>query len=150
LTTRPLFAYGTLRDPDILSAVLGRSVPASAQLTARAPGYAAVHCPGRSYPALIERPGEAALGIVLKGLSTLDIAMLDAFEGDEYRRVPITVATRDGASLVDAYLPALAIPADAARWTLEGWTRGHKAQMLLDEAGTAQQVRQRLLGRATS
>lgn len=147
MTTRPLFAYGTLRDPDILSAVLGRSVPDHARQLARAPGYAAVHYPGRSYPALIEDPAAAAPGLVLEGLSPLDIAMLDAFEGDEYRRVPITVTTATGALLADAYLPSLDIPADATPWTLEAWTRDHKAQMLAD---AAQQSRQRLKGRSTT
>ena len=150
MTTRPLFAYGTLRDPDILAAVLGRSVPDQARLLAQAPGYAAVHYPGRSYPALIENPTAAALGLVLEGLSTQEIAMLDVFEGDEYRRVPITVTTATGAQLADAYLPALTIPADATPWTLEGWTRDHKAQMLANDVRTAQQLRQRLLGRVTT
>ena len=52
-----LFVYGTLRDPQLLSAVLGR--PATG-LNAAAPGYAAVHYPGRIYPALVRRPGSAA------------------------------------------------------------------------------------------
>lgn len=150
MTTRPLFAYGTLRDPDILAAVLGRSIPDDVRLMARAPGYAAVHYPGRFYPALIENPTEAALGLVLDGLSTVEIAMLDAFEGDEYQRLPITVVTANGALLADTYLPALAIPTDAAPWTLKGWARDHKAQMLAGELGTAEQLRQRLLGRFTT
>ena len=73
---RPLFAYGTLRDPDILWAILGRSIPDHARLMARAPGYAAVHYPGRTYPALIGNPMEAAPGLVLDGLSPLDVAVL--------------------------------------------------------------------------
>ena len=48
-----LFVYGTLRDPDVLGAVLGR--PATG-LNAAAPGYAVVNYPGRVYPALLRRP----------------------------------------------------------------------------------------------
>ena len=52
----PLFVYGTLRDPDVLAAVLGH--PHLLHQAAEANGYAALHYPGRSYPALVASPGQ--------------------------------------------------------------------------------------------
>ena len=57
---RPLFVYGTLRDPDLLAAVLGRPLAACEILAAVAPGFRAAHYPNRIYPALIRAPGAAA------------------------------------------------------------------------------------------
>ena len=62
--TLPLFVYGTLRDPDLLAAVLGRKLRPGGQHMARAPGFRAVHYPGRIYPALIRVPGAAAEGLL--------------------------------------------------------------------------------------
>jgi hypothetical protein len=58
--TLPLFVYGTLRDPDLLAAVLGRKLRPAGQHVARAPGFRAIYYPGRIYPALIREPGAAA------------------------------------------------------------------------------------------
>src|SRR3569623_38566 len=54
---RPLYVYGTLRDPDVLELVLGRVLAGAA---ATAPGYRAEGMPGRSYPGLRRQPGANA------------------------------------------------------------------------------------------
>ena len=85
----PLFVYGTLRDPDLLAAVLNRPLHPGALLPARAPGFRAVPYPSRLYPALIRSPGATAEGLLLTDLSPFERDLLDAFEGDEYLRGPI-------------------------------------------------------------
>ena len=45
--TRPLFVYGTLRDPELLSAVLGRPLRAGEALGAVAPGFRAAEWAGK-------------------------------------------------------------------------------------------------------
>lgn len=42
MTPAPLFLYGTLRDPDILAAVLGRTVAVRQLIAATAPDCVAV------------------------------------------------------------------------------------------------------------
>ena len=74
----PLFAYGTLRDPDLLARVLARPLNAEAMLAAVAPGFRAVHYPGRAYPALVRAPGAAAEGVVLTDLTPFERDLLDA------------------------------------------------------------------------
>ena len=136
-----LFVYGTLRDPDVLGAVLGR--PATG-LNAAAPGYAVVNYPGRVYPALLRRPGSAAPGLVLTHISSFEIDLLDAFEGDEYRREIIAVMIDEDLHEAFAYLPAVAVTGQS-EWTLAAWQREHKTRVLAGERATAEQLRARLI-----
>lgn len=110
----PLFVYGTLRDPDVLAAVLGRTrivaVPAT---LAR---YRTAVYPERTYPGLAPALGASAAGLLLTGIGELDLALLDAFEADEYRRAAVTVATADGDRAAEVYLPVVAIGPDARDW----------------------------------
>jgi len=135
----PLFVYGTLRDPDILAAVLGRRSVAG--VTAVLHGYRAVLYPGRSYPALAPARGWSAAGLLIAGLLPEDFAALDAFETQEYRREPVRVETAAGPAEAQTYMPAVEIGADAPEWTLEEWTLRHKAAMLSGELGHRPQPR---------
>jgi hypothetical protein len=141
----PLFAYGTLRDPDLLAAVLGRPLRPLGLHPARAPGFRAVHYPGRIYPALIRVPGAAAEGLLLTDLSAFERDLLDAFEGDEYRRAPIAVMVAEDLFEADAYLPAIAIRDPGADWSLARWQAEHKPRVLSAEAATAADIRTRLI-----
>lgn len=129
----PLFLYGTLRDPDILAAVLGRVVAARQLVGATAPGCASVYFPHRLYPALVQRPGRAAPGLLLAEATIDDLLALDAFEGDEYRRGPVQAMTATGPVAAEVYWPAIAIAPSAPEWTLERWMREHKALVLTRE-----------------
>ena len=141
----PLFAYGTLRDPDLLSRVLARPLNAEAMLGAVAPGFRAVHYPGRAYPALVRAPGAAAEGVVLTDLTPFERDLLDAFEGDEYRRQLVPVMIGEELHEAFAYLPAIAVAGDAAAWTLAEWQRMHKPRVLAGEQATADQLRLKLI-----
>lgn len=137
-----LFVYGTLRDPELLAAVLGR--PATG-LNAAAPGFAVVRYPGRVYPALVRRPGGVAVGAVLTDLSAFEMDLLDAFEGGEYRREFLAVVIHEELHEAFAYLPVIAIPADAPAWTLREWQDEHKARVLAGERATAEELRAKLI-----
>lgn len=139
-----LFAYGTLQDPDILAAVLGRTVLAKAIKAANAPGFGVVYYPGRVYPALVAMLDQTAAGIIVEGLEPLDMVMLDAFEGDEYRRETIDVLLAGKPVQAQAYLPVIEVPADSPMWSLQQWTMTHKPNVFADEAKTAQDLRQSL------
>jgi gamma-glutamylcyclotransferase (GGCT)/AIG2-like uncharacterized protein YtfP len=139
-----LFVYGTLRDPDLLSGVLGRSGKV-AGVAAAAPGFVAVHYPGRIYPALVRRPGSAAPGMALTDLTAFEIDLLDAFEGDEYRRGIIPVVIDEELHEAFAYLPVVMIPPNAPEWTLRAWQEEHKARVLAGEQATADELRAKLI-----
>ncbi|SHF97595.1 gamma-glutamylcyclotransferase family protein [Devosia limi] len=150
MSAEPLFAYGTLRDGDILAGVLGRRLAPGAIRPAKAPGYRAVYCPGQVYPGLALAPDSAAPGLVLDSLTPDDIAILDAFEGPLYRRATISVVTGTGSVVVSAYLPVTPAPADADAdadaWSLEHWTLHHKPAALTPELRIAARARHDRLG----
>ena len=140
----PLFAYGTLRDGDILAGVLGRDLTPTAIRSASASGYRAVYCPGQVYPVLAPAPDGVAPGVVLDGLTPTDFAILDAFEGPLYRRITIAVTTGAGSEVVSTYLPITPAPADAPSWSLEHWTLHHKPAALAPELDIAARARRDL------
>lgn len=123
-----LFAYGTLRDPDVLRAVLGR-VPAT-DAGARMHGHVALTVVGDSYPILVPRAGAVTPGSILAGLGAADWLALDRYEGPGYRRLPVRVSTADGMVAADAYFPLRGLRATDAAWDLADWTRRHKPAFL--------------------
>jgi gamma-glutamylcyclotransferase (GGCT)/AIG2-like uncharacterized protein YtfP len=141
---RPLFVYGTLRDHEMLAAVLGRT-PGAQPLAATAPGFRAVPYPGRSYPALVRRPGATAAGLLLTDLTPFERDLLDAYEGEEYRRGIVPVIVDFELHEADAYLPAVAITDAAAAWSLRRWQHQHKAAALVAERAAAAELRARLV-----
>lgn len=143
----PLFVYGTLRDPDLLAAVLGRPLRAGTVHAARAPGFKVVPYPRRVYPALVRSPGGTAEGLLITGLSPFERDLLDAWEGDEYRRGPIATMLADEPELheADAYLPLVSLPNAAHEWSLSRWQVEHKARAVVDGSAEAARIRERLI-----
>jgi gamma-glutamylcyclotransferase (GGCT)/AIG2-like uncharacterized protein YtfP len=88
-----LFAYGTLRFPDVLVALLGR-VPE--HTPAIAEGWRVAALDGRVYPVLV--PGEgAAGGVLISGLTGDEWRVIDAYEDDFYALERLTlVGGREG------------------------------------------------------
>ena len=140
-----LFVYGTLRDPDLLAGVLARPLNGAAMLAAAAPGFRAVHYPGRIYPALVRAPGARAEGLVLTDLTPFERDLLDAYEGDEYQRTLIPVMIGEELHETFAYLPVAAVPAEARPWTLAVWQATHKLRVLGSERAAADALRARLI-----
>ena len=113
-----LFAYGTLRAPELLAAVIGHTAPA---VDAIARGHRVVYYPGRTYPALIAARGHDAPGTLVSGLSQADITQLDLFEGSEYERRGIKVRVEGKLVSAEVYWPLASIAADAPSWRYEDW-----------------------------
>jgi gamma-glutamylcyclotransferase (GGCT)/AIG2-like uncharacterized protein YtfP len=75
-----LFAYGTLRFPEVLTALLGR-VPYHEPATVA--GWRVAALSGRVYPVLVPGPGTAD-GVLITGLSAGEWRLIDAYEDDFY------------------------------------------------------------------
>ena len=126
----PLFVFGTLRDPAVLSLVLGRGVATVAARGAQLPGHVAVTVTGETYPVLQVRPGGSAPGLLLAGLDAGDLSRIAFFEGEEYVFQSATVHTAAGRE------PALLCAERHARagvrrpWVLEEWQREHRDDFL--------------------
>lgn len=74
-----LFAYGTLRDPNLLAVVLGH-VFSGSRRPAVIYGFRRQHVEGFDFPAIVREEGGRIDGILLEGLSAKDLANLDAYE----------------------------------------------------------------------
>ncbi len=146
---RPLFFYGTLRDRELLEAVLGHPVAPSDVSEARAPHYRTVVYPGRVYPGIIGAPGSAAEGTLVHDVTDFDRDVLDAFEGEEYERRPILVEVAGEIEEADVYWPTTDIPADAPGWTFADWERDHKSHVLVTDGLQARELRLLLMEAGT-
>jgi hypothetical protein len=142
---RPLFVYGTLCDADLVAAVLGHPLDRRNIAPAVAPGYRISFYPARIYPALLRAPGGAAEGQLLLGLTSFDLAVLDAYEGAEYQRGIVPAIVDEELHEADAYLPAAPVAPDAEPWSLAAWQANHKADALVADGRTAEAIRARLL-----
>jgi gamma-glutamylcyclotransferase (GGCT)/AIG2-like uncharacterized protein YtfP len=114
-----LFAYGTLRVPSIVQAVLGY-VPASKR------GVLHDHFRGtiqdKVYPGITPRLGERVSGLVYDLQSPKDLRLLDDYEGSLYERFVVTVATERTTLDVLAYIVR---PSRLGELTEEAWSLPH-------------------------
>jgi gamma-glutamylcyclotransferase (GGCT)/AIG2-like uncharacterized protein YtfP len=100
----PLFVYGTLLFPPVLERVIGRRPE---MCRAAAPGFAARKMPDVIWPGMISLEMSVAGGCLLLDLTPEELALLDAWEGEPYRRKEIDVVddlgrvVSAGAYLVD-------------------------------------------------
>jgi gamma-glutamylcyclotransferase (GGCT)/AIG2-like uncharacterized protein YtfP len=90
-----LFAYGSLMCADIMSAAAGLNCAGE---PARLAGYARHPVVGEAYPGVMPQPSASVSGVLYRDLDAAAFARLDAFEGDLYDRISLTVELADGAS----------------------------------------------------
>ncbi|RYI99305.1 MAG: gamma-glutamylcyclotransferase [Acetobacteraceae bacterium] len=105
-----LFLYGTLLDPRVLVRQSGEPALPRRLRPARLPGYARVALRGTPYPTLVARPGTVTEGALLRAGSAA-YARLAAYEGADYRLVPVRVQTGRG-------------PMRARAWMAPRWRTG--------------------------
>jgi ADP-ribose pyrophosphatase len=125
-----LFFYGTLRDRDVLQAVLGRHFEGEMR-KALLRGYRPVTARGQTYPVLAEDAADAAEGALAGPLTEGDVARLVAYEGPDYDLVEKPVETADGTTVRAAlFVPRAHVAHDPGRWSFEEWLSRHKALWL--------------------
>ncbi|KAK4461794.1 hypothetical protein QBC42DRAFT_177730 [Cladorrhinum samala] len=100
---RPLFIYGTLLSPRLLSVVLtGTSANAQLVLPLLAPasveGFARRALNHKDYPAAVPSAGSRMHGYLLSPLTRSQRKKLDNFEGETYEPTSVTVHTVQGNS----------------------------------------------------
>lgn len=91
------FTYGSLMWADIMARVCG---PDGLSAQAPRPATLADHVRrpvlGQDYPAVVPQAGASVAGLLWVDLPEDAWPRLDAFEGDEYRRVEVLVTLPDG------------------------------------------------------
>jgi gamma-glutamylcyclotransferase (GGCT)/AIG2-like uncharacterized protein YtfP len=113
----PLFVYGTLSFPEVVSALLGRTVSGRPAFIG---GHRRVILKGKIYPAVIKSDGLVE-GTLLEDLSAEELILLDTFEDDFYKRTAVTAELENDQRIqADCYI----IPPDSLNLVLEDlWDR---------------------------
>jgi gamma-glutamylcyclotransferase (GGCT)/AIG2-like uncharacterized protein YtfP len=88
-----LFAYGTLRFPELIRHLIGR-VPDQADAVLN--GYVRFRIRHADYPGIFARPGSQVDGTVFSGITPEEWRTLDEYESDLYLRQPVTVMLTNG------------------------------------------------------
>ncbi|MDN5787215.1 gamma-glutamylcyclotransferase [Pseudorhodobacter sp.] len=114
-----LFIYGTLCHAPLLHLVLGR-VPEAHPAVLR--GHAVYWAVGHDFPLIVPEPGGEAVGTLLSGLTTEDLARLDCYEGPfGYGTQRRMVETAQGEVQALVYLPTPGQWQPGAPWSLTDW-----------------------------
>lgn len=135
----PLFIYGTLRHPQIRSAVLQRDTGADDVLeAAELANYGVYQVVGASYPQLVAEQGALAVGACWYGLTADDFSILDRFEGANYHRVPVNVRVRGRNLTTDQMIAAQMYHCDIGLpigdiWSFEAWCKTGLASFLSND-----------------
>lgn len=117
-----IFTYGSLMFPEVWQRVVqGHYRFASAAVD----GYARFTVAGETYPGMVARTGATVSGVLYFDVDERDIAALDTFEGEDYRRETVRMVLDDGSSAEAGtylYLPPqklLESPWDPERFQVE-------------------------------
>jgi gamma-glutamylcyclotransferase (GGCT)/AIG2-like uncharacterized protein YtfP len=113
-----IFTYGSLMYPPVWSRVVAGTYQHRGG-TIR--GYTRRRLSGEVYPALIPETEESAVeGVLYLDVSAPDVAALDHFEGEEYRRTPVAIGV-DGGEIIDAWTYLYLYPerTEAVAWEPE-------------------------------
>lgn len=96
--TRHVFTYGSLMFHDVWKPIVSRPL---ASVAAVLQDFAREGVRGQRYPGIRREAGAHSPGRLYLNVDDDELARLDAFEGDEYRResVQVSVTTRDGRAL---------------------------------------------------
>jgi len=118
-----LFFYGTLRYAALLELVLGRPETGLDTCEAELGGHGVFAVDGQSFPALEERDGHVVHGLLVRGLSDLDVAALNFYEGGfDFSPRKISVQTQDGQqATADVFFPKPGQWKTGADWDLQDW-----------------------------
>lgn len=125
------FFFGTLRDREILEAVIGRPFPGPPFPPARLPGHRLERMARETFPLLIAAQGATAPGVVVEGLVAPDVERIRFFESVEYEPQAHAVEPEAGGRLdclVFAATAAAGLTGEA--WSYEEWLPLHKAKEL--------------------
>ena len=100
VTLPRLFVYGTLQDDKVVQELLGHRLFGRAAVLK---DYDRTIDPAIGYPVIRPREGAVVAGTVLDGVDEKSLAILDEYEGPQYRRIVVHVHTVEG-RLLDAYV----------------------------------------------
>lgn len=96
----PVFVYGSLMVPEVLTALLDRAVPT---IPGRIDGWRRCELEGLPYPAIVSDEQASVAGLLLTDLEPHERDLFDTFEGPEYDIVEVQATTAHGPLEAEAY-----------------------------------------------
>ena len=136
-----LFAYGTLRDAEYQRALFGCDVPTRA---ATLPGWLAVVAE-TGYFTIVRVPGETVSGDIVT-LDHAQLALADAWEGVEYKRLPIEAHDATGTVAAFVYVRPTASRERTQPGTLAAHPRAQVVAQILSFRAERRKARSRGTG----
>ncbi|MCE8524015.1 NUDIX domain-containing protein [Ruegeria pomeroyi] len=118
-----LFFYGTLRHAPLLELVLGTSDPLPEIAAASLPDHAVFGVQGQPFPMIQVAPGARAEGLLVRGLTSLQLDRLNFYEGGfayDLRAVKVTLAA-GGTATAQVFFPQEGLWTPDAPWQLADW-----------------------------
>ena len=127
-----VFTYGSLMYPAVWERVVrGRYAGAPAVLE----GYRRLALHGVDYPGAVPQPGARIEGRVYLEVGPDDLARLDAFEADDYRREEVWVHPEGGAPVrAQVYVFVTAAKLAGVDWDAARFEREHLARFVAAHA----------------
>lgn len=124
------FFYGTLIDPDVRAAVLGKLTENETVVRAELPDWRRVGLRGRSYPVIVPASGATVEGVAASfapGAAARVTGLLTSFEGTEYRMASVTLLSGQTASV---FVGSRHCHPTGREWSFSNWERRHKRAFL--------------------
>lgn len=118
-----LFFYGTLRYAPLLELVLGRDAHDIDMIPATLADHAVYAVNGHPFPMIAEAKGQAAEGLLVRGLSETDIARLTYYEGGfdyDLETHQLDLETGEHAK-AQVFFPEPGLWQRDGLWSLEAW-----------------------------
>ncbi|MEW9918825.1 NUDIX domain-containing protein [Marimonas sp. MJW-29] len=116
-----LFFYGTLRHMPLLEVVLGRDAADLDFSDADLPDCAVSAVAEGPFPMISDSAGQSARGVLVRGLSSDDIARLDFYEGSF--AYDLRKAILDNGEAAEVYFPQPGLWTADGPWSLADWVR---------------------------
>lgn len=116
-----LFFYGTLRHIPLLEIVLGRPLAQDDMQDGRAEGYSVCAVKDADFPVIVFG-GKGAEGIIVRGLSEVEVERLNYYEGGfDYALTPIEITTDTGMETARVYFPVPGQLVTDGVWNFGTW-----------------------------
>jgi gamma-glutamylcyclotransferase (GGCT)/AIG2-like uncharacterized protein YtfP len=125
-----VFTYGSLMIPSVMAAATGKRFRV---MKACLNGYARFKVKGESYPGIDYQPGAATDGLVHCDVDDLSLKLLDDFEGEMYKRIPVPVEVdQSGVLIAETYIfaPEHLQLLSSEPWDFEGFKKEHLQEFL--------------------
>ena len=129
---KPLFAFGTLLDADVLQHVCAETMQNVHLQPAILPGHIQRYVSNELFPALVKDSALHARGALIHGLNNTMLQRIKDYEGDFlYKLTDIVVLVDDNVEQACQYFEFLgSVDVSDKTWDLAQWQALHKAQWM--------------------